>query len=679
MQTAIAVGTLLQKHYKVVKLLGQGGFGRTYLAEDEGRFNERCVIKEFVPIKEQDHFSDKATQLFQREASVLYQITHPQIPQFRATFEEQERLFLVQDYVEGLTYHEILNQRKLQDQSFSAAEVKQFIQQMLPVLAHIHDKGIIHRDISPDNIIQRVSDRLPVLIDFGVVKEVVTRLQMSPSEATGNLSQATTVGKAGYAPSEQIQTGRAYPCSDLYALAVTAIVLLTGREPQSLFDDINLVWNWQSLVTVTPGFAEVLNKALQYRPSDRYQSVSQMAQALQSIDTLSSPPTPHPPSPPPLSQIKTVAVGRPLPATDTETTTANQSQPRQITPRPLTNQSDHRLQMPFERERPPSFFENPVAVGTLAAGLVTAAGFGGWATVRYLNSPTTPEPTIPSIPLESEVPPTPTAEPQPAEPQPAEYNQPLSLTPDVTETIEGDLLGGDRLNYLLFAEPGQQLTVAVAPEGVLLSVLGPDNRPVDRDARRVAQWQGTLSESGEYKIQISPVQGVPDSDFQLSATLSDLPVSPPETEIPETELPTEPPTDPPVEPTAPPTDGTDPLPTERPTEPPPTEPNIQRQRVTFPSGSQRLQLEDSVGADQLKRYVVSANQGQILTVNTLSSSGPVSFELLMPDGTVLPDASNLERWQGFLPEDGNYSVDVTAAEPSEFTLEIQLSAEIPSG
>ena len=80
---------------------------------------------------------------------------------------------------------------------------------MLPVLAHIHSKGIIHRDISPDNIILRQQDSLPVLIDFGVVKEVVTRLHMD-----GERSQATTVGKAGYAPSEQMQSGRAYPSSD---------------------------------------------------------------------------------------------------------------------------------------------------------------------------------------------------------------------------------------------------------------------------------------------------------------------------------------------------------------------------------------------------------------------------------------------------------------------------------
>ncbi|MBE9064910.1 serine/threonine protein kinase, partial [cf. Phormidesmis sp. LEGE 11477] len=384
-----------------------------------------------------------------------------------------------------------------------------------------------------------------------------------------------------------------------------------------------------------------------------------------------------------LSQIKTVAVGRPNPGVNTEpTSTVNQAQQsraqqNRIPPSPPASQFGTRLQMPSERERPPSFFENPVAVGTLAAGLVTAAGFGGWATVRYLNSPVTPEPTITSLPpLGSEETPAPTAT---ADPQPAEYTQPLDLTPGVAEAVQGNLLGGDTLNYLLPAESGQSLTVAVAPEGVLLSVLGPNDRPVARNARRVAQWQGTLRESGEYKIQLSPVRGVPSSNYQLSATLGPVPAPPPETQ---------PPTQAPVEPTNPPTDGTEPPATNPPaTEPPtrtprPTEPpqlNIQRQRVTFPGESQGIRVANSVGPGQLRRYVVSASQGQILTVNALSSDGPVSFELLMPDGTLLPDASDLERWQGFLPEGGDYSIDVTAPERSEFTLEIQLSAEVPLG
>ncbi|PSN13632.1 serine/threonine protein kinase, partial [filamentous cyanobacterium CCP5] len=297
MATPLPAGKLLQNRYHLKQLLGQGGFGRTYLAEDRNRFNEACAIKEFVP-QTGEHFSEKATQLFQREANILYQIEHPQIPKFQATFEEDQRLFLVQDYVEGTSYRELLNERRQQNMNFSEAEVRQFLQQMLPVLAHIHAKGIIHRDISPENIVQRRRDRLPVLIDFGVVKEVVTRLEMPDA------TQATTVGKPGYAPSEQMQSGRAYPSSDLYSLAVTAVVLLTGREPQDLLDDRNLTWHWHQYASVSPGLAQVLDKAMSYRPGDRFQSVSEMSQAL---GAGAGSPIPRTVAPPPTSQMRTVA------------------------------------------------------------------------------------------------------------------------------------------------------------------------------------------------------------------------------------------------------------------------------------------------------------------------------------------------------------------------------------
>ncbi|MBE9138444.1 serine/threonine protein kinase, partial [Nodosilinea sp. LEGE 07088] len=283
MQPTLTPGTTLQNRYRIVQELGHGGFGRTYLAVDLGRFEEQCAVKELEP-QQGDQFSDKALQLFQREATILYNIEHPQIPKFQAIFEENQRLFLVQDYIDGVTYRELLNQRLQQGMTFSEAEVRQFLRQILPVLAHIHSKGIIHRDISPDNVMQRRADQLPVLIDFGVVKEVVTRIQ-----PPGSPSQVTSVGKLGYAPSEQMQSGRAYPSSDLYALAVTAIVLLTGKEPQEIFDDVNL--NWHLPPTLSPGLLQVLQRATSYRPGDRYQSVSEMAQALGAAGTAPGRPT----------------------------------------------------------------------------------------------------------------------------------------------------------------------------------------------------------------------------------------------------------------------------------------------------------------------------------------------------------------------------------------------------
>jgi serine/threonine protein kinase len=237
MQPPLSVGTLLQSRYRLMKILGQGGFGRTYLAADQGRFHEACVIKEFIPITGSPQALEKSKELFQREAQILHQIQHPQIPRFLATFEQDQRFFIVQDFVDGRVYSDLLSERLQQGQKFSEAEVLHFLEQMLPVLAYIHSKGIIHRDIAPDNIILRSSDHLPVLIDFGIVKDLASQA----GAATDMPSvQGTTVGKLGYAPREQLQTGKSYPSSDLYALAVTTVVLLTARPPQDLVDEMTM-------------------------------------------------------------------------------------------------------------------------------------------------------------------------------------------------------------------------------------------------------------------------------------------------------------------------------------------------------------------------------------------------------------------------------------------------------
>ncbi|MEG3979055.1 serine/threonine-protein kinase, partial [Microcoleus sp. herbarium8] len=350
---------------------------------------------------------EKSKELFQREAAILYQISHPQIPQFRAIFEENQRLFLVQDYVEGMTYRELLLDRTSAGGRFSEAEVLIFIRQMLPVLAHIHARGIIHRDISPENIIRRENDQLPVLIDFGVVKELATKVQ-SP-EGTPH---ATTVGKIGYAPMEQLQSGRATASSDLYALAVTAIVLLTGKEPQELLDQRTLQWNWQQQVQVSPGLAAVLNRMLNRSPGDRYQSVSEVAKALDGQTNPQSNQQTLPPAPAVVpsnaSLIATVAVGRP-PDPD----------PAPIAPSSYPqNQPD-----PLIQPAGGSVWDNPVAAIGLLTGLVILTGFGSWALVgSFLKKPTPkPTPTPPQV-----ITPTPILNPIPSpEPLPTPTPKPL--------------------------------------------------------------------------------------------------------------------------------------------------------------------------------------------------------------------------------------------------------------
>jgi serine/threonine protein kinase len=279
----LSVGEVLEGRYKIAQQIGQGGFGRTYLCENLNRFNEPCVLKEFAPQVQGVYALNKAKTLFEREANVLHQLTHPQIPRFRELFQVNSGgggLFLVQDYVAGPTYRYLLGQRMVKNENFSEAEVRKFLLDVLPVLEYIHSLGVIHRDIAPDNLILRSSDNLPVLIDFGGVKQLAVNAEI---QAIGGTDLPTCLGKVGYAPHEQLQRGQTYPHSDLYALAATALVLATGKEPTSLIDPQNLQWNWRNHVTLDPKFGEVLDRMLHPNITARFQTATEALTALRSI------------------------------------------------------------------------------------------------------------------------------------------------------------------------------------------------------------------------------------------------------------------------------------------------------------------------------------------------------------------------------------------------------------
>ncbi len=371
--------TVLQNRYRLLQLLGQGGFGRTYLAEDQNRFNELCVLKELTPAQTQPDALSKAKELFHREAKVLYQIQHAQIPQFRETFEQDQRLFLVQDYVEGRTYRALLEEYRAQGRRFSEAEVLFLLQQLLPVLAYLHSQGIVHRDISPENLIRRARDGQPVLIDFGVVKQLATQLQR-PDQGL------TAVGKLGYAPSEQMQTGRVYPSSDLYALAVTAVVLLSGREPPELLDDTTLTWRWQAWATTSPELAQILDRMLSSQPGERYAATNDVLQALREVPQPGLVPSSLSPAPAaPLSQVQTWAVGLPaepnLPAA------------------PVRAVARH------------SLWDRPWVVAAFCVGLALTSGLISWAVSSSVRVEAPPVPD--ASPSQSSSPAKPTPSPRP--------------------------------------------------------------------------------------------------------------------------------------------------------------------------------------------------------------------------------------------------------------------------
>ena len=325
--SGIQPGQTLSDRYVIVRQLGQGGFGTTYLAEDINRFREACVLKEFSPQVQTPYVVEKAEELFQREASVLYKLQHPQIPKFRELLKinlnGQKSLFLVQDHVDGETYSSLLNTRQQQGLKFTETEIRQLLQKILPVLSYIHAEGVIHRDISPDNLMLRSADGLPVLIDFGGVKQVAATVasqysQYNPSGVSSSPTGGTLLGKVGFSPPEQMQTGIVSPHSDLYALAVTVLVLLTGKNPQELLDTHNLTWQWRQEISPSPLLGDMLDKMLSPRPSDRYQTARQVLEAL-NFNTVnnSSPEQPQvnysPTQPPVNPTVATVAVSPPSP------------------------------------------------------------------------------------------------------------------------------------------------------------------------------------------------------------------------------------------------------------------------------------------------------------------------------------------------------------------------------
>ncbi|QIR38492.1 serine/threonine protein kinase [Tolypothrix sp. PCC 7910] len=278
--------TLLNNRYQVIQTLGSGGFGETFLAEDtQMPSKRRCVIKQLKPIQNNPQIYQLVRERFQREAAILEDLggATDQIPSLYAYFQSEGQFYVVQELIEGQTLTAKLQQQGL----LSESSVREILVNLLPVLEYIHSKRIIHRDIKPDNIILRYRDNKPVLIDFGAVRETMGTVLNSQ----GNPTSSIVIGTPGYMPSEQAM-GRPVFSSDLYSLGMTAIYLLTGKQPQELETDPRtgeIIWSHHAL-SVSPTFAGVIDKAIAYHPRDRFATAREMLQALQ-IGANNFPPT----------------------------------------------------------------------------------------------------------------------------------------------------------------------------------------------------------------------------------------------------------------------------------------------------------------------------------------------------------------------------------------------------
>jgi WD40 repeat protein len=266
----------VKDRYRAIALLGQGAFGRTYLAVDQDQpAQPSCAIKQFLP---QDASTPSlspvkggGSALFRIFASRLDELgKHPHIPKLWASFEEDGHQYLVQEYIEG----ENLARSLANSGTFSESNIRKLLKDILPVLAFVHDRQMIHGDIKPENIIRRRSDSRLVLVDFG-----------DGSLRTGFSfgTQGPVSGSAEYAAPEQTK-GQATSSSDLYSLGVTCIYLLTQVSPFDMFDIKADAWVWRDYLKtpVSYSLGQILDKMVQRSSKQRYQSADEVLKDLNS-------------------------------------------------------------------------------------------------------------------------------------------------------------------------------------------------------------------------------------------------------------------------------------------------------------------------------------------------------------------------------------------------------------
>lgn len=266
---------LLRNRYHLVKGIGKGGFGATFLAADlslPGR--PLCVIKQLKPNTDNPNFLAMARQLFEREARTLGKVgNHPQIPRLLDYFEDREQFYLVQEFVKGNNLQQEIKKNGILNEE----QAKEVLKETLIILRDIHAQKVIHRDIKPANIIRREIDHKLVLIDFGVVKN-----QVDTIAAGGNQTALTAfaVGTPGFAPPEQLAMRPVY-ASDVYALGVTCMYLMSGKAPKNMeCDPLTGDIDWLKYVNVSEQFGEILLTMLEVAVKNRYKTAEEALQAL---------------------------------------------------------------------------------------------------------------------------------------------------------------------------------------------------------------------------------------------------------------------------------------------------------------------------------------------------------------------------------------------------------------
>ncbi|MBE9169195.1 tetratricopeptide repeat protein [Pleurocapsales cyanobacterium LEGE 06147] len=271
-------GQIIGERYQIIRELGRGGFGKTYLARDiEVPGKPKCVIKQLQPRSNRPEVWRDAKERFNQEAIVQQRLgNHDQIPRLLSYFEENQEFYLVQEFIEG---EEL--QREVAHQPLSETQVIALLQDVLRILDFVHKTNVIHRDIKPSNLIRRQKDGKFVLIDFGAVKEITTLAL----DAQGQVF-TQTIGTQGFMPPEQI-AGKPVWSSDIYALGQTAIYALTGRSPLEFEEaEEDTLPNWQDFNRISPELAAIVKKMISPKCTERYRSAIEVLQDLQPLQKI---------------------------------------------------------------------------------------------------------------------------------------------------------------------------------------------------------------------------------------------------------------------------------------------------------------------------------------------------------------------------------------------------------